>query len=234
MKKIGIIGGMSWESTIEYYRIINSEINKRLGGVHSASMFIESYDFQEIEELQHKGGWTKMAEILSQTAVKLEKCGADFLLIATNTMHKVAPHVANSVNIPLLHIADATAEAILKENYSRVALLGTKFTMQKDGFYLEKLADEYNLDVIVPDEASQDEVHRIIFDELCKGLILDESKNKLLEIIDNCRNNGAEAVVLGCTELPNIIKTSSLPIINTTEVHCLAAVEKALAKEIKE
>ena len=175
-----------------------------------------------------------MAEILSQTAVKLEKCGADFLLIATNTMHKVAPHVANSVNIPLLHIADATAEAILKENYSRVALLGTKFTMQKDGFYLEKLADEYNLDVIVPDEASQDEVHRIIFDELCKGLIFDESKNKLLEIIDNCRNNGAEAVVLGCTELPNIIKTSSLPIINTTEVHCLAAVEKALAKEIKE
>ena len=175
-----------------------------------------------------------MAEILSQTAVKLEKCGADFLLIATNTMHKVAPQVAASVNIPLLHIADATAQAILQGGYSRVALLGTKFTMQRDGFYLEKLTDKYNLDVIVPDETSQDEVHRIIFDELCKGVILDNSRNKLLEIIDECRLNGAEAVVLGCTELPNIIKTSSLPIINTTEVHCLAAVNRALEGEIKE
>lgn len=232
MKKIGIIGGMSWESTIEYYRIINREVNNRLGGVHSANMFIESYDFQKIEELQHNGEWKKMADILSETAVKLEKCGADFIIIATNTMHKVAPDVSKSVSIPLLHIADATAQTILKEGYSKVALLGTKFTMQRDGFYLEKLVDEYNLDVVIPDEEDQDEVHRIIFDELCKGIILSQSKDILLDIIDKCKNNGAQAVILGCTELPNIVKIASIPIINTTEVHCFAAVEKAL-EEVK-
>lgn len=224
MKTIGIIGGMSWESTIEYYKIINSEINKKVGKLHSAKMLIESYDFNEIEELQSKEDWNALAEILTKSAQKLEHSGADYIAIATNTMHLVADDVQKNINVPLVHIAKATGNYILKNNMKTVALFGTKYTMTKP-FYKDILKNEFNVNVVLPNEFELTIINDIIYNELCKGIINEQSRQKLLDIISCCKNLGVQAVVLGCTELPNIIKSAQIPIINTAEVHCLEIVD---------
>lgn len=225
MKTIGLIGGMSFESTIEYYKIINSEINKRLNGLHSAKMLIESYDFEKIEKLQSAENWDALADILTKSAQKLEAMGADYIAIATNTMHLVAPVVQKNINVPLIHIADAAGNYIIKHKMDTVALLGTKYTMTKP-FYKDKLKDDFKINVIIPNTKEQEIINKIIYDELCKGIILDASRQKLLDIISVCKSKGAQAVVLGCTELPNIVKNASIPIIDTTMVHCLEIVDK--------
>lgn len=227
MKAIGLIGGMSWESTIEYYRIINQEVNKRLGGLHSAKIFLESYDFSEIAALYNQQEFYKLTKIVSKTAKKLEAQGADFIAITSNAMHILAEDVKKEINVPLLHIADAAAKVIKNHNNQCVLLLGTKSTMNEP-FYKNKLKNDYSIDVVLPDELEQECVHNIIFDELCKGIIKESSREKLNDIIDNCTQKGAQSVVLGCTELPNIVKTASIPIINTLESHCLDIVDKML------
>ncbi len=230
MKTIGIIGGMSWESTIEYYRIVNQEISSRLGGLYSAKILIESFDFDEIARLQREDNWETILALVVQSAKNLINSGADCIAIATNTVHKVAPEVQKAIgSTPLIHIADATARMAVKQGFNQVALLGTKFTMSGE-FYKGKLAN-YSINTIIPDQIEQDEIHRIIFEELCTGVILENSKNILNKIINNCAQNGAQAVVLGCTELPNIIKSASIPILNTTEIHSLDLVDFALSGE---
>lgn len=233
MDKIGLIGGMSWESTIEYYRIMNSEAARVLGSLHSARVLMESYDFEEIAKIQKDGEWDAVSEIIADSAANLIKAGADFIVIAANTTHKIAPSVQEKIgDVPILHIADSTAKEILKHGYNKVALLGTKYTMQED-FYIEKLVS-YGISVITPEFDAQDEIHRIIFEELCKGIFKDQSKETLETIISRCKRHGAQAVILGCTELPNIIKEGDLPVFNTTEIHALAAVEFALRKKAVE
>ncbi|MDR1326874.1 MAG: aspartate/glutamate racemase family protein [Heliobacteriaceae bacterium] len=221
MKTIGLIGGMSWESTIEYYRIINQETNRILGGLHSAKILMESYDFAQIAYLQENGRWDELSDILTDSARKLVNNGADFLVIATNTMHKLAPQIEQYA--PVFHIADVTAQEALKNNFTNVLLLGTKYTLQED-FYKERLA-KHGVNAVLPTLTEQDEVHRIIFDELCKGIISENSCVKLNAIIDS---TDAQAVVLGCTELPNIIKTASIPVLNTAEIHSKGIVNYAL------
>lgn len=225
MKTIGIIGGMSFESTIEYYRIINEEVNKIEGGLHSAKMLIDSYDFAEIAKLQTLGKWDELSNILSASAKKLEKQGADYIAIATNTMHLVAPQVQDNISIPLIHIADAAAKQVLNKNIDTVLLLGTKYTMSKP-FYKDRLKNKFNLNVIVPNDEEQTIVNDIIFSELCKGIIKEESRNKINIIIDKYAQNGAKAVILGCTELPLIIKEAKIEIIDTTMSHCIEIIEK--------
>ncbi len=219
MKTIGIIGGMSWESTVEYYKIINELVAQKLGGLHSAKILLESYDFDTIAKLQKNEKWDELCRILTSSAQMLETAGADCIAIATNTMHICAPYVKKSVNIPLIHIGDATAKAIVKNNMNKVLLLGTKYTMTKE-FYKDKLTNEYNIDVILPESSEQQAVNNIIFDELCKGIIKTDSKTQLQNIIKNAANKGAQAVVLGCTELPNLIDSACIPIINTLRIHC--------------
>jgi len=226
MKTIGIIGGMSYESTVEYYKIVNEEINKRCGGLHSAKMLIESYDFDEIEKLQTAGDWVKLGKILSDSAKKLEKAGADYIAIATNTMHLVADEVQKNISVPLIHIGEATASYIKEKNINTVALMGTIYTMTKP-FYKDKLKD-YGINVVIPDENQQHVINDIIFNELCVGITNEESRQKLNAIIDDCTARGAEAVVLGCTELPNIIKDAKIEIINTTKIHSLEIVKRIL------
>jgi len=225
MKTIGIIGGMSFESTIEYYRIINEEINKKLGNLHSAKMLIESYDFDEIEKLQAVEDWDKLTKILINSAKKLESAGADYIAIATNTMHLLADEVQANISVPLIHIAEAAANVIKSQNISTVALFGTKYTMTKP-FYKDKLKNEYNINVVIPEEEEQKIINDIIYNELCKGIIKETSREMLNNIIHNCRLKGAQAVVLGCTELPNIIKQAEIGVINTTHAHCIEIVEK--------
>lgn len=227
MKSIGILGGMSFESTIEYYRILNEMVNEKLGGLHSAKILMESYDFDIIADLQNKGDWQKLGSILADSAKRLEQAGANCIVIATNTMHNVADTVQKNIDIPLIHIADAAAEYAIEQGFKTVLLIGTKYTMKKS-FYTEKLAGEYNLSVIVPDDDEMDIIHNIIFDELCIGNILDESRDKILKIIEKYKNLGAECVILGCTELPNIIKEASIPVINTVYSHCMAAIEEII------
>ncbi len=230
MKTIGIIGGMSFESTIEYYRIINEEINKRLGSLHSAKMLIESYDFDEIEKLQSAENWTKLTDILIKSAKKLEKAGADYIAIATNTMHLMADDVQKNIQIPLIHITEAAANIIKSENINTVALFGTIYTMTKP-FYKDKLKNDFNINVIIPETFEQEIINDVIYNELCKGIIKDSSKEKLHKIIENCKLKGAKALVLGCTELPNIIKESNIEnvkIINTTQAHCLEIANKII------
>lgn len=227
MKTIGIIGGMSWESTIEYYKYINGEINKKLGGLHSAKMLIESYDFEEIEKLQSSEDWNTLTKILINSAQKLETAGADYIAIATNTMHLMAPEVQKNISIPLIHIAQATGNYIKNNNMNTVLLMGTRYTMTKP-FYKDKLKNEFGINVIIPTLAEQKIINDIIYDELCKGLIKENSKQKLLDIISEYKKEGAQAVVLGCTELPNIIKTAEIPVINTTRIHCLEIVDRML------
>jgi len=231
MKTIGMIGGMSWESTASYYNALNTGVKEDLGGLHSAQICMYSVDFAEIERLQHLGDWAATAEILIDAAQKVEAGGADFLLICTNTMHKVAPEVEAAISIPLLHIADATAEVLVADNVKRVGLLGTKFTMEED-FYKGRLTDKYNIEVIVPERDDIDTVHRVIYSELCLGKVLDDSRQEYLRIIESLHAKGAEAVILGCTEIALLVQQSysSVPLYDTTEVHASRAVQLAVAE----
>jgi aspartate racemase len=229
MKTIGLIGGMSWESSIEYYRIINQEVRKALGGVHSAKSVMVSLDFGEIEELQMKGDWEEATRVMIQSAREVEKGGADFLLICTNTMHVMADDVQAGVDIPLLHIADATARAVKEQGLKSVGLLGTRFTMEKE-FYRGRLEKAYKLKVFVPDQSGRELVHNVIYDELVQGMIKDDSRQRYKEVIQNLVKDGAEGIVLGCTEIGLLVKKEdvSVPIFDTMEIHALAAVDAAL------
>lgn len=229
MKTIGLIGGMSWESTSTYYRMINEGIKARLGGLHSAKLCLYSVDFDEIEKLQHSGDWDSTAEILSRAASGLEAAGADFLIICTNTMHKVAPQIEQSINIPLLHIADATAEKVIFEGIKSVGLLGTKFTMEQE-FYKGRLENRYGLKVHIPDEPDREIVHDIIYNELCLGKIEKKSRDQYLRIIGKLATEGAEAVILGCTEIALLVDQAqtSVPLFDTTRLHAESAVNLAL------
>ncbi|HDJ24365.1 MAG TPA: aspartate/glutamate racemase family protein [Candidatus Aminicenantes bacterium] len=229
MKTIGILGGMSWESTLEYYRIINQETKQRLGGYHSAQILLYSFDFAVIEACQHQGQWEEMGRLLSEQAQKLEQAGADFILIATNTMHKVAEVIEEAISVPLLHIADATGEAIIKQGLTRVGLLGTRFTMEEK-FYRGRLRDRYNLEVLIPPPAPRRLVHQVIFQELVLGKIQDASRQKFVQIIEELKEEGAQGIILGCTEIPLLVgpKDSPLPLFDTTAIHARQAVDWAL------
>ncbi|MCF0130193.1 MAG: aspartate/glutamate racemase family protein [Pseudobutyrivibrio sp.] len=228
MKTIGLIGGMSWESTIPYYQIINNTVKETLGGLHSAKIILYSVEFDEIEKCQASGEWSKSGEILGDAAVKLEKAGADFILICTNTMHKVAPQIQSMISIPVIHIADATADALQEAGIKKVALLGTRYTMQQD-FYKQKLINR-GFEVLIPEDSAIEEVNRIIFEELCVGKICDKSRDYYSKVIDTLKQNGAEAVILGCTEIGLLVsqEDSSLPIFDTTLIHAQKATELAL------
>ena len=228
MKTIGLLGGMSWESTIPYYQIINEEVRGRLGGLHSAKIVLYSVEFDEIEQCQSSGDWEKSGDILGRAAQGLETAGADFLLICTNTMHKVAPQIASAVHIPIVHIADATADELKKDSIRRVGLLGTKYTMTQD-FYKRVLIDR-GIDVVIPDESDIDVVNNIIFHELCMGEMKDKSRQEFQRIIDGLKEKGAEGVILGCTEIGLLIHQadSSLPVFDTTAIHAKCAAEMAL------
>ncbi|MFF0393755.1 aspartate/glutamate racemase family protein [Kitasatospora sp. NPDC004615] len=228
MKTIGLLGGMSWESTAQYYRLLNEFTRDRLGGLHSAKCVLYSVDFAEIEQLQATGQWQAAGEMLADAARSVEAGGADLLLICTNTMHKVAEQVAGAVGIPLLHLGDATAEAVLAAGVRRVGLLGTAFTMEQD-FYRERLAG-HGLDVIVPDAAGRELVHRVIYQELCVGVVREESREAYRKVIAELVAAGAEGVILGCTEIELLVgaEDSSVPVFPTTRIHAAAAVEAAL------
>ncbi len=229
MRTIGLIGGMSWESSLLYYQIINQSVKEKLGGHHSAKSILLSVDFQEIIDLQHQGNWNEATKIMIDSAQKLEAAGADLIVICTNTMHKMAKEVEESVSIPLLHIADATATEIVKAGIKKVALLGTAFTMEQD-FYKGRLAEKFELEVIVPNASDRKIVHDIIYQELCLGIINDESRKAYLKIIDGLNKQGAEAVILGCTEITLLIAQDdcSIPIYDTTRLHAESAVDYAL------
>lgn len=229
MKTIGLIGGMSWESTAIYYQAINQGVKGVLGGLHSAKVCLYSVDFAEIEKLQHAGQWQETANILSKAAQSIEAGGADLMLICTNTMHKVADEVQSSVSIPLLHIADATAERLRYDGVKRVGLLGTKFTMEQS-FYKNRISEKYGIEVIVPEEEeAQLVVHDVIYNELCLGEVKSESRMKYVEIIEKLFSNGAEAVILGCTEIATLVQQqhTSIPLYDTTKIHAQAAVKFA-------
>ncbi|HWO54484.1 MAG TPA: aspartate/glutamate racemase family protein [Paenibacillus cookii] len=232
MKTTGLLGGMSWESSMLYYQIINERVKERKGGHHSAKSLMYSVDFQEIKDLQHQGKWAEAAKIMIESAQKLEAGGADVVVICTNTMHKMAPEVMNSVSIPLLHIADATANQIVKDKIKKVGLLGTAFTMEQE-FYKGRLVDPFGLEVVVPDEADRAVVHDVIYHELCLGIINEHSKKKYLDIIDRLVRKGAEAVILGCTEITLLISQEdcNIPVYDTTRIHAEAAVDFALGDE---
>lgn len=229
MKTIGLIGGMSWESSLEYYRLINEGVKARLGGLHSAKSVMISVDFAEIEALQHAGRWAEAAQILIEAARGLERAGADCVVICTNTMHKVADQIQASVPLPLIHIADATAEQVKAAGLTRIGLLGTCFTMEED-FYVGRLIEKYSLDVIVPEPIERDDVHRIIYDELCLGLTRAESKARYVEIMAQLIACGAQGIILGCTEIGLLVQQadSRVPLFDTTRLHAEAAVEFSL------
>ena len=229
MKTIGLLGGMSWESTVGYYRAINEGVKNTLGGLHSAKIAMYSVDFEPIEKLQHAGDWKGTAIILSEAARSVESAGADFLLICTNTMHKVAPEIEKSIKIPLLHIADATAEVLVHEGIKTVGLLGTAFTMEQD-FYKGRLSENYGLNVLVPGNEDRQVVHNIIYQELCLGKIESNSKTEYLRIIDSLANQGAEAVILGCTEIGMLVNQgdTKVRLLDTTAIHAEKAVEYAI------
>lgn len=233
MKTIGLIGGLSWESSIEYYRLINEGVRERLGGLHSAQCVMSSFDFAEIEALQHAGDWDAATRRMIDAAQSLERAGADFLLICSNTMHKMAAAVQAGVNIPLLHIADATAERIRAAGQNTVGLLATGFTMNQT-FYTGRLTDHYGLNVLLPDPAQREQVHRIIYDELCQGVIRDESRVLYQQAIHDLAERGAQSVILGCTEITLLIKQadSVLPVFDTTAIHAQAAVAFALGEQL--
>lgn len=230
LKTIGLLGGMSWESTATYYREINEGIKAALGGLHSAKICMVSVDFDEIEKLQHTDDWDGTAVILAEAAKSIEAGGADFLLICTNTMHKVAPQIEEKISIPILHIADATAARLAKDSIQNVGLLGTRFTMEQ-GFYKNRITENYGIKVIVPDEAEQNAVHEIIYQELCMGIIKEKSREKYLHIITGLREKGAEAVILGCTEIALLVQQghTSVPLYDTTAIHAEQAVLQALS-----
>jgi len=230
MKTLGLIGGMSWESTIPYYREINQTVKQELGGLHSAKIIVFSVDFHEIEALQRSGDWDSAGKILANAAQALERAGADILVLCTNTMHKVAPAIEAAVSIPLFHIADPTAEEIKAHGYQRIALLGTRFTMEQ-AFYKDRLQHVHGLEVITPDEADRHIVHKIIYDELCLGSIQESSRQEYQRIITSLIENGAQAIILGCTEISLLINQShaSVPLFDTTALHARKAALWALS-----
>lgn len=232
MKTIGLLGGMSWESTIPYYRQINQHIKQQLGGLHSAKIILYSVDFADIEALQRSGDWDRAGELLAEAAVKLQAAGADCLVLCTNTMHKVAAVIETAVTIPLLHIADATAEAILQAGLSKVALLGTRFTMEQD-FYKKRLTESYGLEVLVPDEESRALVHQVIYQELCLGLVKPDSRLQYQQIMADLVVQGAEAIILGCTEIALLVSAEdcAVPLFDTTFLHAQKAADYALEQE---
>ena len=219
LKTIGLIGGMSWESTVTYYKIINETVKEKLGGLHSAKCILYSVDFQEIEECQANGNWEKSGEILGEAANNLEKAGADFIVICTNTMHKVINQIKEKISIPILHIAEMTAEKILEKGLKNIALLGTKYTMEQD-FYKSKLIEK-GINVIIPDKNDIEIINKVIYDELCLGIINSNSKKKFLEIVDKLRSKGAEGIILGCTEIGLLIKNedTDVPLFDTAVIH---------------
>ena len=219
LKTIGLIGGMSWESAVTYYKIINETVKEKLGGLHSAKCVLYSVDFQEIEECQASGNWEKSGEILGEAAYNLEKAGADFIVICTNTMHKVVNQIKEKISIPILHIAEMTAEKILEKGLKNIALLGTKYTMEQD-FYKSKLIEK-GINVIIPDKNDIEIINKVIYDELCLGTINSNSKKKFLEIVDKLRNKGAEGIILGCTEIGLLIKNedTDVPLFDTAIIH---------------
>jgi len=229
MKTIGLIGGMSWESSIEYYRIINETTKAKLGGLHSAKSVMYSVDFAEIEVLQHQDQWTEAAKMLIDAAKKLETCGADFIVLCTNTMHKVADDIQANINIPFLHIADATAQLVKNSGIQKIGLLGTRFTMEEE-FYKGRLSQEYGLSVNIPNAQEREIVHRVIYEELVVGKILQNSKEQYIDIIQQMVKQGTEGIILGCTEIGLLIhqEDSQVPLFDTTRIHAEAAVEYAL------
>ena len=229
MKTIGLIGGMSWESTIPYYRQINETIRERLGGLHSAKIVLYSVDFHEIERLQHAGDWDAAGAILAEAARSLEAAGAAFLVLCTNTMHKVSAHIEAAVAIPLLHIADPTAYEIKRAGHSTVGLLGTRFTMEQ-AFYRDRLSKHHSLRVIVPESEDRDVVHRIIYEELCLGVVNPESRDAYRKVMRSLASQGAQAIILGCTEISLLVdqQDSEVPLFDTTAIHARMAAEEAL------
>jgi aspartate racemase len=230
MKSIGLIGGMSWESSIEYYRLINQGMRDKLGGLHSAKSVMVSVDFAEIETLQHQGRWDEAARLMVAAAQSVEKGGADFVVICTNTMHKLADDVQEHIHIPVYHIADATAQRIRAQGRHRVGLLGTRFTME-ESFYKDRLIEKHGLEVLIPSPPERDMVHRVIYDELCLGQIKPASKEQYIRVMDGLVARGAEGIILGCTEISLLVGQgdSRVPLFDTTRIHALGAVEWALA-----
>lgn len=229
MKTIGLIGGMSWESSIEYYRIINETAKDKLGGLHSAKSLMITVDFAEIEKLQHEGKWDEAAQILVKCAQDLERGGADFIVLCTNTMHKLADQIIVSVNIPFLHIADATAEKVISAGIRKIGLLGTRFTMEHD-FYKGRLIENFGLDVLIPSESDRAVIHRVIYEELVQGKIVENSRAEYRRIMERLMTEGAQGIILGCTEIELLVdqEDSSVPLFPTTSIHAISAVEYAL------
>lgn len=229
MKTIGMIGGMSWESSLEYYRIMNQAVKEKLGGFHSAQCILYSVDFDDVEKLQHQGDWESLTRLMIEAAQRVKKAGADFLVICTNTMHKMADEVQRAIQIPLLHIADVTAGAVKADGQSRVGLLGTKFTMEQD-FYKGRLKEIHGIDVLIPEDKERQLIHDILYNELCLGEIKELSREKFQSIIQNLVKRGAQGVILGCTEIPLIVRQEDyeIPLYDTTALHAKAAVDFAL------
>lgn len=229
MKTIGMIGGMSWESTLSYYKAINEGVKAALGGLNSAQICLYSVNFEPIEKLQHEGKWDETAQLLAQAAKSVEAGGADFLLICTNTMHKVAPEIEAQISIPILHIADATAKQLQQDGINRVGLLGTRFTMEQE-FYKGRLQQQFGIDVLIPDAEQRQQVHRVIYEELCLGTIRPESRAQYVEIVEDLHRRGAQAVILGCTEIALLIQQhdTDVPLYDTTKIHAEQAVQLAL------
>lgn len=228
MKTLGLIGGMSPESTVSYYQIINREINRRLGGNHSADLLMHSVNFATIAALQSSGNWSQAGKVLAESAVKLEQMGAQAIVLATNTMHKVAPTIEEAVKVPLIHVVDATADAIKARGLHKVALLGTRFTMS-DGFYSERM-QQLGVHTLIPNDQQQSEIHRVIFEELCRNRFTAEAKQYYLDVIADLQQQGAQGVILGCTEIGLLLKQQDcpLPVFDSAEIHALAAVEFTL------
>ena len=230
MKTIGLIGGMSWESTVTYYQVINETIKKQLGGLHSAKCILYSVDFDEIEKYQASGEWDKSTDVLSEAAQALERAGADYIVICTNTMHKVAPEIGRRIHIPILHIADMTAAELQKQGIKKVGLLGTKYTMRQD-FY-KNILIEQGIEVVIPNDADVDVVNRIIYDELCLGKISEQSKDIYLDIIMKLAQDGAQGIILGCTEIGLLVRRpdTDIPLFDTTLIHAEQAALKSLER----
>lgn len=231
MKTIGLIGGMSWESSLEYYRIINEEVKNRLGGLHSAKCLLYSVDFEEIERFQAEGKWDEAGQRLGDAARSLENGGADFIILCTNTMHKVIGHIEEKINIPILHIAEATANQIKKLNLHTVGLLGTKYTMEQD-FY-KSVIELHGIKVLVPNDSEREMVNKVIYEELCLGSIRESSRDGYKKVIKNLVDHGAEGIILGCTEIGLLIKQedSEVPLFDTTRIHAIESVKKALEND---
>jgi aspartate racemase len=230
MKTIGLIGGLSWQSTQTYYHIINKEVNKKLGENHSAKILMYSFDFEEVEILQNQSEWEKLNVMMADVGKRLEYAGADCLLICSNTMHDCATYLEKQVSIPLLHIADAVGQVLIQQNTNTAGLLGTRFLMQSNT-YAKKLKEDFNIKIVIPEPSQREMINEIIYLELVKGILQDRSRKKMLSVIDNLMGKGIEAVILGCTEIPLLIKQEDcqIPVINTTDIHARSAVNYAIS-----